>query len=192
MSSYKSYTDSELLSLVAANNHGAYTEIYNRYAALLYVHARRKLADREDARDIIQELFTAFWNNRASLDEEIELSKYLYAAVRYKIINHFARKKLKTAYLDTLRNTAEIERAAPDHRVRETELKQLIEREVNLLPRKMREIFCMSRQQNLSHREIAEQLHISEATVKKQVNNALKVLRVKLGPLLSLCSLLLF
>jgi RNA polymerase sigma-70 factor (ECF subfamily) len=45
----------------------------------------------------------------------------------------------------------------------------------------MREVFELSRKQHLSHKEIAEQLGISEKTVKSQVNNALKILRVKLG-----------
>ena len=45
----------------------------------------------------------------------------------------------------------------------------------------MKEIFILSRKTNLSHKEIAEELGISDATVKKQVNNALKILRSKLG-----------
>jgi RNA polymerase sigma factor (sigma-70 family) len=45
----------------------------------------------------------------------------------------------------------------------------------------MREIFELSRYDNLSHKQISEKLNLSEKTVKKQVNNALKILRVKLG-----------
>jgi RNA polymerase sigma factor (sigma-70 family) len=65
--------------------------------------------------------------------------------------------------------------------VREHQLSQLIEQEINQLPPKMREIFVLSRKHNLSHRQIAEQLDIAEPTVKKQVANALKILRTKLG-----------
>ena len=72
-----------------------------------------------------------------------------------------------------------------DHRIRERELQERINAEVKRLPKKMREIFCLSRDNYLSHRQIAERTGLSESTVKKHVNNALKVLRVKLGALLS-------
>ncbi|MNH46718.1 RNA polymerase sigma factor [compost metagenome] len=57
----------------------------------------------------------------------------------------------------------------------------MIDREIASLPPKMQEVFLMSRKDNLSHKEIADKLGITEPTVKKQVNNALKTLRVKLG-----------
>ncbi|WP_257670356.1 RNA polymerase sigma factor [Parapedobacter tibetensis] len=186
-----SSTDSELVGRVAAGDHAAYTAVYNRYGGLLYVHAWRKLNNREAAKDLVQELFTSLWVNRGSLRPDIVLPNYLYAAVRYKIIKYFARKKRETAYLDTLKEVAEYDGVMPDHAVREQELQRLIEQEVGQLPPKMRTVFQMSRQQYLSHREIAEGLDISEATVKKQVNNALKVLRVKLGTLLVMLSIVL-
>ncbi len=57
----------------------------------------------------------------------------------------------------------------------------IIEKEIGALPPKMREVFELSRKENLSHKEIAEKLNLSEKTVKKQVNNSLKILRSKLG-----------
>ena len=58
---------------------------------------------------------------------------------------------------------------------------RIIENEIANMPGKMREIFELSRKSHLSHREIAETLGISEKTVKNQVNNALKILRTRLG-----------
>jgi RNA polymerase sigma-70 factor (ECF subfamily) len=78
-----------------------------------------------------------------------------------------------------------------DYLVREKELGQLIENEIVRLPEKMQEVFRMSRQSHLSHKEIAQGLGLSETTVKKHVNNALKVLRPKFGTLLSLAYFLL-
>ncbi|MNL17944.1 RNA polymerase sigma factor [compost metagenome] len=65
------------------------------------------------------------------------------------------------------------------------ELTRLIDKEVSALPQKMKEIFEMSRNQELSHREIAAQLNISDHTVKKQINNAIKILRPKITSLLA-------
>jgi len=60
-------------------------------------------------------------------------------------------------------------------------LADLIEKEIQALPSKMRQIFELSRKQYLSYKEIAEQLEISEHTVKSQVSNALRILKLKLG-----------
>jgi RNA polymerase sigma-70 factor (ECF subfamily) len=68
-----------------------------------------------------------------------------------------------------------------DHFIREKELAFQIEKEVSLLPEKMRLIFEMSRNANLSHKEIAAKLDISDKTVKKQINNAIKLIKVKLN-----------
>jgi len=57
----------------------------------------------------------------------------------------------------------------------------MIEQEIDALPEKMREVFRLSRDNGLSHKEIANQLSLSEYTVSNQITSALKVLRVKLG-----------
>lgn len=185
MSQYRSYSDEALVHLVADDDHAAYMEIYDRYAGVLYVHARKKLNDREEAKDLIQELFTSFWKNRAKLQLQTQLSNYLYTAIRYRIINCITHKKLESTYLESQKDIFHFESVQTDYLLREKELKRLISSEVDCLPKKMREIFRMSRQLNLTHKEIAQELDLSEATVKKQVNNALKVLRVKLRPLFS-------
>lgn len=188
MSQYRSNSDEDLVRLLSRHDHAAFVEIYDRYAGLLYVHARGKLRCRETARDLVQELFTAFWKNRATLNLRGSLSAYLYTAVRYRVINAITRKNLEHAYLNAPEQLlhAPVENVQADHHLREQQLKRLIEAEIDQLPERMRQIFRMSRQEHLTHKEIATELKLSEATVKKQVNNALKVLRVKLRPLLSL------
>lgn len=183
--SYKSVPDDKLVDLLRADDHGAYTEVYNRYAAKLYTHLRTKLQDREDAKDVVQEVFTALWNNREGLKPEANIAAYLFAAVRYKVINLVLQRNLHTKYLDASATAFHEESSQPDHRIRERELQERINAEVARLPKKMREVFCLSREHFLSHREIAERMKLSESTVKKQVNNALKVLRMKLGTFLS-------
>ncbi|HEY0272531.1 MAG TPA: sigma-70 family RNA polymerase sigma factor, partial [Chitinophaga sp.] len=69
----------------------------------------------------------------------------------------------------------------PDYRVREKQFMEMIEREIAALPPKMRVVFEMSRKSDYSHREIAAHLDIAEETVKKQIKNALKILRNRLG-----------
>jgi len=174
-------TDTELLALLRDGDHAAYKEIYNRYKGLLYIHIFKRLGDREETKDIIQELFSAIWYKREELTLNTSLSGYLYKAVRNRLLNAVAHKKVQTHYISSLQQAINQTESSTDFALRENELMQLIDKEIAALPPKMREIFELSRKGNLAHKEIAVQLNISEKTVKKQVNNALKVLRVKLG-----------
>lgn len=185
MLSYQNYTDHELLSLLKEDDYGAYTEIYNRYAGLLYIHAYKRLKDREEARDVIQELFTALWVKRYDFELKTHLAGYLYTAVRNRALRIISHKQLESTYFESLKQSIFEGNAVTDHLIREKELAALIEKEIDALPSKMRDVFKMSRTLHLSHREIAERLDLSEATVKKHVNNALKVLRIKFSHFLS-------
>jgi RNA polymerase sigma-70 factor (family 1) len=174
-------SDNELLSQLREGDHHAYTEIYNRYSGVLYVHAYNKLRDREESKDILQELFTAIWNNRSELEIRTNLSGYLYTAIRNRVFKQLSRKQREEQYTESIQQSVNEGHCVTDHLVRENQLAAIIEKEINALPAKMREIFLLSRKAQLSHKEIAEQLGLDESTVKKQVNNALKRLRAKLG-----------
>ena len=109
-----------------------------------------------------------------------QLSNYLYVAIRYKAINWLVRERRLAEFEAAMKDIIASEQPLADYLLRERELKQLIEAEARCLPKKMREIFYMSRELHLTHKEIAARLDLSPATVKKQVNNALKILRIKL------------
>ncbi len=181
MDNLGSFTDEELLVLLSENNHSAYTEIYNRYSGILYLHAYNKLRDREEAKDILQELFITIWNKRKELAINISLPAYLYSAIRNRVFKKMASNTLKTRYAESIQESIKNHECITDHLTRQNQLAALIESEIHSLPPKMREVFLLSRKSHLSHKEIAHHLQISETTVKKQVNNALKVLRAKLG-----------
>lgn len=186
MSQYRQYTDDLLVQLLAEGDTEAFSELYERYAGILYVHAHKRVADREIAQDLVQDLFASIWMNRNHRLIATSVSSYLYSALRYKIINWLLREKRLSDYEASLMDELSIEPTGADHGLRERELRQLIEREVARLPKKMRQIFQMSRDQQLCHREIAEQLNLSPGTVKKQINSALRVLRVKLEAFLAM------
>ncbi len=185
MSSYKSLTDNELFVLIKDGNKDAFEEIYGRFNGLLYLYARKIVQDEEEAKDIIQEIFIYLWSN-PNIQLKTELSAYLYTAVRYKIFDWLDKNKSKSNYLASLSSFADQGDCITDYYIREKEFALIIEKEVSLLPPKMRQIFEMSRQQYLSQKEIATILDISDKTVKKQMSNAIKVLRLKLTSFLAL------
>lgn len=174
-------SDHDLVSFFQEGNEEAYIEIYNRYKWLLHTHAYKKLGDRDAANDIVQDLFTSLWLKRHDVFITTTLSAYLYTAVRNRVLNIIEHRAVESKHIDSLLNYANSYVAATDHLVREKQLMEIIEKEIAGLPPKMREVFELSRKSHLTHREIADQLDISEETVKKQVKNALKILRIRLG-----------
>ena len=186
---YQTYCDKDLVGLLLEDDHLAYLEIYNRHGKSLYVKGSRKLEDSDEVKDLLQDVFVALWQNRYSLTVDTPLAGYLHATLRYMVIKRIVHRKVQTTYLESLKFSAPVKSTSADYLARENELKQMIESEISSLPEKMQEVFRMSREHHLSHKEIALQLGLSEATVKKHVNNALKSLRVKLGPLLILWSI---
>jgi len=184
MQPLKSYTDQELVVRLAGGDHSAYTEIYDRYNGHLYLFAYKRLRDREEARDIIHETFLSLWSNCQNLSLVKSLPAYLYTAVRNRIINNITHQKIATRYIDSFRDYIETaDTNNTDHLVRHNELLEFIEKEIASLPPKMRLVFELSRKTNLTRKEIAEELQISEETVKSHMHSALRILKVKLGPL---------
>jgi len=186
MPSYSSFSDAELAELLKIGDSAAYTIIYNRYFHTLYVHAFRKLNDKQEAQDVVHELFAQLWNKRATLEIRSNLVGYLYAGIRNKILDLISHEQVKSKYIDSLQGFLETNYNVTDHSIREKQLTELIDKGIADLPIKMREVFELSRKQSLSHKQIAILLNLSEQTVKKQINNALRILRSKIGTMLFL------
>lgn len=180
MDGYQVYSDWELMSLITGDDSKAFEEVYRRYKSPLYSHAYKMLNDREEAQDALHDVFAALWSKRYSIVLESNLSAYLYKAVRYRILNIIARKKRGSHYLTSLAHFIEHGENVTESLVMRNEMGNLIEREIALLPPKMREVFKMNVEENLSYVEIAETLGISDKTVRKQVYNARAILRSKL------------
>lgn len=182
MGSYSAYTDLELLSLLKEDDRHAFTEIYNRYKGLLFVHAFKRLKNELEAEDAVHDLFAKLWLNREQLTLATDnFSGYLYATIRNNVLTTISRKGYADKYFSGHWEGTSINNAETDYKIRESQLKEIIEKHVALLPKKMRIVFELSRNAQLSHREIAEQLGISEKTVKSQINSALNILRSKIG-----------
>lgn len=191
MNSYKTLADTELIKLLKLDNQHAFSELYNRYKGVLHLHAYKKLGDLEAAKDLIQELFIHLWNKRNTLADVKNPSGYLHIMLRNRILDVIAHNKVESKYINSLQTFIGDANYTTDRQIREKEFGLFIEKIINELPLKMREVFIMSRNTGKSHKQIAEELGITESTVKNHVKGALKILRSKLG-LLNFISFLFF
>lgn len=175
--------DRELLTLAQEGETNAFQELYTRYWERLFVHAMAMTSSEDTAKDIVQEIFVELWDKRQELQIKSSLKAYLYRTVKNKVFNIYARNQVHEKYLISLTEFEKQENNA-DHLLRENLVQSALEKEIAALPHKMRRIFEMSRSEHMSYKEIAEELQISDKTVKKQISNALKILRSKLAFLL--------
>jgi RNA polymerase sigma-70 factor (family 1) len=190
MAAYSSYSDQELASLLRQGDHAAFTEIYSRYSALLYVYAFKLTADADATKDITQELFISLWDNKETLELKSSLSAYLYTAVRYKFLKQVAHQKIKAGYAENFLHTFENGISSTEDYMEEKDLIKTVERLVSALPPKMAKAFILSKLEFKTHEEVARELNISEKTVKNLISQATIQLKPKIG--LSVLSLILF
>jgi RNA polymerase sigma-70 factor (ECF subfamily) len=182
MAAYSAYTDQELIVLLQQGDHAAFTAIYDRYAPKVFYQVNQMLRDAEVSKDLVQELFIVIWSKAAHIKAGAKLGGYLYIAAQNTVFKHIQRSKLQDNYLKSLAEFSTELSNSTVELLDEKELHLLIDHYIKELPAKMREVFELSRNQELSYQEIAAQLAISEQTVKNQVSSALKILRGKMAP----------
>ena len=187
MSSDSEKKDEELVDLLRQHDEVAFSILYERYWILLFRHANHMLKDESLAQDVLQEVFISLWSNASFLKPQTNLTAYLYKATRNRVLNILAQDKLRDEHLQHFLLFMEQKVIIPDEKLREKELMSILETELKDLPDKMREVFELSRIEQLSHQEIAEKLNITKHTVKSQINNVLKRLRNRLKILLLSC-----
>ena len=158
-------------------NEQAFAAIYEQFAPSLISYAAARLTSLEEARDLIHDLFVHLWEERSTMMISHSLRAFLFAAVRYRIIDNIRRNITRREYADRLQ-TLQTEMAL--HSGQELEAKDLdrtIERAVSQLPPRVQEVYRLSRQQHRTIAEIASELRLSPQTVKNQLTTALSLLR---------------
>jgi RNA polymerase sigma-70 factor (ECF subfamily) len=175
---FKSYSDETLLLLLRRADIVAFEEIYNRYWKRLYSTCYKRVQSTEVSEELVQDIFTSLWANRQK-SSIVNLSSYLFAAAKYKVINHISREVSRKTFSETLSTVRENDNST-EEAIFLDDLNRALEREVKKLPSKRQEIFMLHRQKNLSVKQVAAHMGISEKTVENQFGKALKVLKVNL------------
>lgn len=178
MISQQTHNDKELLQLITGGSDDAFSMLYRRYWEELFVTAARALRDRDAAEDVVQDVFLSVWSRRKELKIEGALAAYLHTSVRYKAIHYIEKNITRRDYLALLADVSVnflLPNAVVNLQVKE--LQQIIENAVNVMPPKMQQAYRLSRQQQLSHKEIAEQMNVSAETVKKHIQHALRLIK---------------
>lgn len=175
------FDDKALLVLIANDDHYAFSKFFDKHFDEIYRHIYSKISDCDIAKDLVHDIFLKIWENRTQLQIINNVRGYLFTAARNKVLDYIAHNKIVDKYYESFLQTYNLSEET-DYLIRQKEIQQIIEKEIEALPTKMKTIFLLSRQEYLTHREISEKLNISEKTVKTQINNSLKRLKQKLHP----------
>lgn len=144
----------------------------------MYAFAFKMIADEDDAKEIVQEVFKSLWERKDGLSIN-DAERYLLRSVKLKSLELIRNRAIRQKHHEFILYDSEI--AYEDHYLQEKELKDKLLKVINTLPRQCKNVFRMSREDGLTNKEISEILVISERAVEYHISKALSILRMALN-----------
>lgn len=171
--------DIELMGRIRSGDDSALKLIYEKYWNQLFTSAYNILCDQHACEDIIQDIFINLWNKRESIEIRVSLKSYLFASTRYEVYRQVRFGSVREDIFDHIHER--LETPSEYGNIEYRELLSQINSIVDKLSAKCKVVYKLSREEQLSHKEIASQLDISTKTVENHLNKALRQLRISLG-----------
>ncbi len=154
--------------------------LFKEYYEMLCHFAVKYVKNMEQSEEVVQDTFYNIWKNRQSLNIRTSLKSYLFTAVRNNCLQVLRTRSLDIKYENYYKSHYENDSVTPADELNARELSKVINKALNSLPERCREIFKMSRYEGLKYHEIAEKLSISIKTVEANMGKALKHFRAHL------------
>jgi len=172
----------------------AYEEIYTEFFGVLYHLCLQYLHQEKVAEEIVQDTFLKLWEIRETLNEQINVRSFLYTITKNNCLNYLRNQKISLQhqenmkYLEMQFNYEALEKQG--NYIQFEELRNKIDDAISKLPEEVIETFRLSRFEELSYKEIADQQGISIKTVEARISKALRILRVELKDYMALIYLI--
>ncbi|MDP3915449.1 MAG: RNA polymerase sigma-70 factor [Bacteroidota bacterium] len=183
------------IPLLRKGDKKAYEAVYNEFFGVLYHLCLNYLHDEKVAEEMVQDTFMKLWEIRETLNDQINIRNFLYTITKNNCLNHLRNQKISLKhqenmkYLEMQFNYEALEKLG--NYLQFEELRNKIDEAISKLPAEVIETFKLSRFEELSYREIAEQQGISIKTVEARISKALRILRVELKDYLPVVYLIL-
>ena len=169
--------DTELVNLLIRNDEAAYSELYIRYKDKLYYFCLNLLKSKEEANDIVQEIFIRIWETRNFINPDLSFSSFLYTMARNRILNYFRDIDIDVKVKSIIAQINPVEEDIIESELIYTEYQKILKEAIEALPPQRKKIFNMSREDNMTHKEIAAQLGISVNTVQEHISESLRFIK---------------
>ncbi|MBW6480204.1 MAG: RNA polymerase sigma-70 factor [Bacteroidales bacterium] len=171
-------TDPNIFQHIRKGDEAAFSRLFDGYYAALCFFAVKYLGDLDLSRSLVQQVFVDLWVKREKTEVISSVKSYLYRSVKNRCIDHLRKEKNTSEISESVEN---LNQMPFRDLVEEAELNDLINKSINQLPEKCREVFLLCRFEGLKYAEIAQKLNISVKTVEMQMGIALKKLRESLS-----------
>lgn len=172
--------EQKLIRRLSLGDETAFEAVFYRYRGKVSHFVRRSAPVSADWEELVMEVFTRIWVNRAQLDPERPFEAYLFRAARNILIDEMRKKVARSVYLHEGAFAADFGENDTDSRIEDQELQNWFEAVLRKIPEQRRQVFTMNRIEGLTYREIAGKLNISENTVDTQIRRALHFFRDEL------------
>nr|WP_246485006.1 RNA polymerase sigma-70 factor [Chitinophaga qingshengii] len=170
-------SDYSLLQECRLDNVKAFEVLFDRYSGRLYHYAFKYLQDKGIAEELMMDLMLWLWEKRQQLDADVQLSPYLFRAIKNAVIKTLRKKSLTVLPIEQACDDETLVTPATDNRIDCQELNQAYLDKLDELSPQRQRVFKMSRHEQLSHAEIAKELNLSLFTVKNHIKASLSHFR---------------
>ncbi len=167
----------EVVSAFVDGDHRAFDRIYMCCSEPIRGFFRMLLRNDAIADELCQELFVRLWENRHTINPELNFKSFLYTVAKSSAMKYLRHKKVVEKYEDFRLRVGSDSTGAPDEALMAAELQLMIRLMLDKMPRQRRMVFEMSRVEKLSNAEISMRLGISESTVRAHLHNVIKKLK---------------
>lgn len=158
----------------------AFELLFKHYYSGLVIFVSQMTMSKVDAEEIVQDFFLGMWKRRDRIRKSSSLKSYLFTSVKNRGINYLISQKKEAQKIDELRQVMSRNLTYEQDVFVSSELQDQIKQAFKKLPPRTKEIFFLSRFNDLKNDEIAEKLNLSKRTVELQISNALKILKNEL------------
>ncbi len=175
------YFEKTIIERLKAGDEEAFEYLYRQYFARLYHYACNLLNNRVGAEEAVCDVFAGIWEKRLQLSIDHSVKSYLFRSVYHHCLNQIRQlqveNKYKLYFLQYWSENPDEFSEYPFEKLLEKELELKIEEALASLPDQCREMFLLSRDEGLTHAEIALRYGVSVNTVHTQIARALKKLK---------------
>lgn len=181
MGAASSISDGVLMREIKAGNLRAFDQLYYRYSKRLLSFSLSVVKSREEAENIVQEVFLALWMNRGKIGNDASVKYYIFTIAYNTSISVLRRKAKDEKFFEQLKDLQELNAEPDDMQTEYSDLQGRLSEILDALPARQREIFILHKVNGLKYQEIATKLNISVNTIENHMSRALKTIRSKLG-----------
>lgn len=183
-------SEQKLIQALKQGSHNAFDSIYQMYSKRLYAYSLQFTKSQEEAEDVVQDVFIKLWLNCMNIRQDETLSSLLFIMAKRRLINAYHSKLNSITFEEYIIYSDECSVNDSLYRMEYDEFVKQLHKAIKKLSATQQKVVFLSRIKQLSNKEIAEKLSLSEQTIKNQLSLGLKALRVILKKMLMLCMLL--